>query len=76
MKKLVGKIIEDKSDKTCLVKITKFGHHPKYQKRVKRITKILAHDENNEFKVGDLVEIIPTKTFSKRKSWKIERKIK
>ena len=35
MKKLVGKIIEDKSDKTCLVKITKFGHHPKYQKRVK-----------------------------------------
>jgi len=66
---LTGKVVSDKMDKTVSVIIERYVKHPMYGKFVRRSTKLLAHDENNEARVGDLVTIRQTRPLSKRKSW-------
>lgn len=66
---LTGKVVSDKMDKTVSVIIERYVKHPMYGKFVRRSTKLLAHDENNEARVGDLVTIRETRPLSKRKSW-------
>ena len=76
MKKLLGKIVSDKMNKSRLVEIVEFRIHPIYKKSYKVSHKIMAHDEKNEFKKNDVVEIVPIRPQSKRKAWKISRKVK
>ena len=76
MKKLTGQIIKDKMDKTRIVAVTDKRHHAIYNKTFTVTTKISAHDAENEYKNGDVVEIIPTKPISKNKSWLITKKVK
>lgn len=66
-----GKVVSDKMDKTVVVAVTRIFQHPKYKKTIKRITKFKAHDENNKYKVGDIVRIIETRPLSKEKRWKV-----
>jgi small subunit ribosomal protein S17 len=66
---LVGKVVSDKRDKTVTLLVERRVKHPLYGKVVIRSSKYQAHDENNECKVGDIVEIIPTRKLSKTKSW-------
>jgi len=73
--KLTGKVVSNKMDKSCLVEITKLHRHPIYQKGFKVTRKILAHDEENNSEIGDIVEIVPTRPLSKNKAWKIAKKI-
>lgn len=66
-----GIVISDKMDKTIAVAVNTFKTHPKYKKKY-RSTKIYkAHDENNKYKIGDKVEIIPSKPISKNKKYKV-----
>lgn len=68
---LKGVVTKDKMDKTVVVKVTRFVEHKKYQKRIKKSKTYKAHDENNEKKVGDIVEIEETKPISKDKHFKV-----
>lgn len=68
---LKGVVTSDKMNKTVVVKVTRFVEHPKYGKRIKKTKKYKAHDENNEKKIGDTVEIEETKPISKDKKFKV-----
>lgn len=67
----VGKVVSDKMDKTIVVAIENSVKHPLYGKIVKRTYKLKAHDENNECKVGDKVEVMETRPLSKDKRWRL-----
>ena len=70
---LTGKVVSDKMDKTVTVSIERLVKHPMYGKYIRRTTKLLAHDENNECKEGDTVSIKPCRPMSRRKSWMLVR---
>ena len=71
-KVLTGKVVSDKMDKTIVVAIENRTPHPKYKKTVVKTRKFKAHDESNECKVGDLVEIIEHRPISKTKRWMLK----
>ena len=66
-KKMIGVVVSDKMDKTITVAVSRNVKHPLYKKFVKKTTKFKAHDELNECKIGDTVEIIETRPLSKDK---------
>ena len=68
---LTGRVVSDKMQKTIAVEIERLIRHPTYGKYVRRTTKLLAHDENGESHVGDLVTITPCRPLSRRKSWRL-----
>ncbi len=67
----VGVVTSDKMDKTVTVSVERRFAHPLYGKGVKRATRYHAHDENNEYKVGDTVRITETRPLSKTKRWRV-----
>ena len=67
----VGKVISDKMDKTIVVAVVDSLKHPLYKKVVKTTYKLKAHDEENEAKVGDTVEVMETRPLSKDKRWRL-----
>ena len=67
----VGKVVSDKMDKTVVVAIADSVQHPLYKKIIKRTYKLKAHDENNECRVGDTVEVMETRPLSKDKRWRL-----
>ena len=66
---LQGVVVSDKNDKTVVVKVERRYSHPLLQKTVRQSKKYKAHDENNQFKVGDSVSIQESKPISKDKRW-------
>lgn len=70
---LVGVVVGDKMDKTRVVVVERRLSHAKYGKYMTRRAKYKAHDEKNEFRVGDRVEIIESRPLSREKRWRIER---
>jgi|UniRef100_A0A7C4Y609 small subunit ribosomal protein S17 len=72
----IGKVVSDKCDKTIVVEVERIVKHPLYKKYIRRRKKFMAHDEKNEAKVGDIVEIVETRPLSKRKRWFLKRIIK
>jgi small subunit ribosomal protein S17 len=68
-----GKVVSDKMDKTIAVTIERLVKHPMYGKYIRRTTKVLVHDENNEAKEGDTVAIRPCRPLSRRKAWMLVR---
>jgi small subunit ribosomal protein S17 len=73
---LQGKVVSDKMMKTVVVEVSRYVKHPKYGKYYSIDKKIKAHDENNEYKVDDMVEIVATKPYSKGKSFMVTKKVK
>ena len=67
----VGKVVSDKMDKTIVVAIADSVQHPLYKKIIKRTYELKAHDENNECRVGDTVEVMETRPLSKDKRWRL-----
>ena len=70
---LRGVVCSDKMDKTIVVEISEKKAHPLYGKQTKFSRKFKAHDENNEAKVGDTVEIIETRKLSRDKQFRLLR---
>ena len=68
---LRGKVVSDKMDKTITVEVSTSKSHPLYSKRIKYSKKFKAHDENNEAKMGDIVEIMETRPLSKDKRFRL-----
>ena len=73
---LTGRVVSDKMVKTVAVEVERLIKHPQYGKFVRRTTKLLAHDENGESHVGDVVTIVPCRPLSKRKSWRVLEVVK
>jgi len=67
----VGIVVSDKMHKTIKVELVRRVPHPKFGKIVKRSTTVFAHDEKEEAKVGDRVEVMETRPISKTKSWRL-----
>lgn len=67
----VGTVVSDKMDKTVVVAIVDNVKHPLYKKIMKRTTKFKAHDELNECREGDKVQIMETRPLSKDKRWRV-----
>ena len=67
----VGKVVSDKMDKTVVVAIVDNVKHPLYKTIIKRTVKLKAHDENNECRIGDRVEVMETRPLSKDKRWRV-----
>jgi small subunit ribosomal protein S17 len=65
----IGTVVSDKMDKTIVVSVQRQYKHPLYKKIVRKHKKFKAHDENNDCKMGDVVEIIESKPLSKEKRW-------
>ena len=72
-RRIVGKVIGNKMQKTIVVEVVRLVKHPKYGKYIKRSSIYKTHDQNKEASVGDKVEIIETKPLSKTKSTKLLR---
>jgi small subunit ribosomal protein S17 len=70
---LRGVVVSDKMNKTRVVRVERTFKHPLYEKVIKRYKKYYAHDELNQSKVGDVVEIMSTRPLSKLKRWRIYR---
>ena len=68
-----GRVLSDRMDKTVTVLVERSVKHPLYKKYVRRSTKLHVHDEGNESRIGDRVEISPCRPLSKTKSWRLER---
>jgi len=66
-----GKVVSDAMDKTVTVAVESIVRHPLYKKTIKRTTKFKAHDETNEAKTGDTVQIMETRPLSKTKRWRV-----
>ncbi len=66
-----GVVVSDAMDKTVVVRISSQVRHPFYGKIVRRSTKLKAHDEANEVRVGDTVRIMETRPLSKTKRWRV-----
>lgn len=69
--RLVGKVISDKMDKTVVVRVDEKKRHPKYKKSYTVSKKFKAHDEQNEYKIGERVVIESVRPISKDKKFKV-----
>jgi len=69
----VGKVVSDAMDKTVVVAVERLVRHRLYERTVRRTTKFKAHDEQNEARVGDVVEIMETRPLSREKRWRVTR---
>ena len=68
---LTGTVVSSNSNKTIVVKVIRRVQHKLYKKIISQSKKYHAHDEDNSFKVGDIVKIIESKPISKLKSWTV-----
>ena len=72
----VGVVVSDKMDKTIVIAIKTKVKHPLYGKTVNKTSKLKAHDENNQCKVGDTVKIMETRPLSREKRWRLVEVLK
>lgn len=75
IRKVVGQVVSDKMDKTVVVKVERRVKHPLYKKVVRRYTKLVAHDAENAYKIGDVVAVVECRPLSKRKAWQVLERV-
>ncbi|MCB5224767.1 MAG: 30S ribosomal protein S17 [Candidatus Cloacimonadaceae bacterium] len=68
-----GVVVSDKNDKTIVVRVQRQFTHPLYKKTVRRHKKFMAHDENNDANIGDVVQIVEFRPMSARKRWALHK---
>ncbi len=73
---VTGTVVSDKMDKTVTVKVSRRLQHPRYKKFLTRSKKYHAHDENNECRVGDMVQLMETRPISRSKRWRVVEVVK
>ena len=71
-RRLVGTVTSDKMDKTVVVTVERKYRHSLYEKVVRSAKKYMAHDERNDCRIGDKVQIVETRPYSRRKRWAVE----
>ncbi|MFB0518319.1 MAG: 30S ribosomal protein S17 [Acidobacteriota bacterium] len=73
---LKGTVVSDKMDKSVVVQVERLEKHPLYHKFIRRRTKLLAHDETNNCKMGDKVVIVESRPMSRKKRWRVKEVLK
>lgn len=73
---LRGRVVSDAMDKTIVVEVDRTVVHPLYQRYLKRHSRFHVHDEENDCRVGDEVEIVSCRPLSKRKRWRLREIVK
>jgi small subunit ribosomal protein S17 len=71
-RRLIGRVVSNKMDKTVVVAIERRKTHPIYGKVVKTTKKIMAHDESNVIEVGAMVRVVESRPLSRHKRWVVE----
>lgn len=66
-----GVVVSDKMDRTVVVEVESRQRHPLYARRIRKTRKFMAHDEDNECRLGDLVVLVQTRPLSKNKRWRV-----
>ena len=74
-KEKTGIVVSNKMNKSIVVTVERKVKHPKYGKFIKKTSTFMAHDENNECGIGDLVTIAETRPLSKNKNWRLKQVI-
>ncbi len=69
----VGRVVSNRMDKTVVVRVERTFRHPLYGKVIKRAKRFKAHDPKNECRIGDRVEIVEARPFSKDKRWRVAK---
>ncbi len=72
-RKVVGVVTSDRMQKTVVVAVERIVKHPLYKKTMRRRTKAMAHNENDEARLGDRVELVETRPMSRNKTWRVAR---
>lgn len=72
---LIGTVVSDKMDKTVVVSVERLVQDPRYKKYVRRYSRFMAHDENNDCRNGDRVRIVEHRPLSKRKRWMVQETV-
>ncbi len=70
-KTLEGVVVSDKMDKTIVIRVERLIKHPRTGKYIRRRAKFMAHDDKNECKINDKVQIVQTRPISKHKNWRV-----
>ena len=70
-KERVGRVVSDKMEKSCVITVERKVKHPMYGKIMKKSTKLMVHDENNQCGIGDTIRIMETRPLSKNKRWRL-----
>ncbi|MBS4012458.1 MAG: 30S ribosomal protein S17 [Bacteroidetes bacterium] len=70
-KERIGLVVSNKMQKSIVVQVMRRVRHPKYGKFVKKYSKFMAHDENNDCNAGDKVRIMETRPLSRNKCWRL-----
>ena len=70
-REMIGEVVSDKMEKTVVVTIKRLTRHAKYGKVIRRITRLKAHDENNDCHIGDQVRLVETRPLSKDKHFRV-----
>jgi small subunit ribosomal protein S17 len=69
---VTGTVVSDRMNKTITVLVERRVQHPVYGKIIRRSTKLHAHDENNDCRIGDLVTVVECRPYSKTKTWMLK----
>ena len=72
----IGIVVSDKMDKSVTVRVDRIVRHKLYKRFVRRSARFMAHDERNEARVGDTVEIVESRPLSTRKRWRLRRVVR
>jgi small subunit ribosomal protein S17 len=70
-RELVGRVVSDKMDKTVVVAVQTLRRHRLYQRTVRRTKKVMAHNDDNQARLGDLVRIQESRPISRHKHWRV-----
>ena len=70
-KTFTGQVVSDKMDKTIVIRVERLIKHPRTGKYIRRRAKFMAHDDKNECKINDKVQIVQTRPISKHKNWRV-----
>jgi small subunit ribosomal protein S17 len=73
---LVGTVVKPSRSKTVMIAVARLVRHPRYEKVMRRVTRLWAHDEQSQCRQGDLVEVQPSRPISRTKRWRVVRIIK
>lgn len=70
-KERIGLVVSDKMEKSCVIRVDRKVKHPMYEKIMKKSSKLMVHDENNQCGVGDTIRVMETRPLSKHKRWRL-----
>jgi small subunit ribosomal protein S17 len=70
-KERVGRVVSDKMEKSCVITVERKVKHPMYGKFMKKTSKLMVHDEENQCGIGDTIRVMETRPLSKNKRWRL-----